>query len=1082
MSDYLTTIYSGADPLTKGFVSLLNDQNKILDQYTDVVKKYHSTSEVDKLLREYKINDINDEKQKYFLKHLNIFFKIENKYSIKDKRMNILSSLLAYSNDPINNLFNFLNKKIKQTSLNDYLNILQSKSFSILYENQLLILKKNNSIYYKNFIVNKDLFDENNYKLYKSLDVYIKNINLHKKTFNNILIKICDIYNQFSQDETPLEDIKIIFSDEDDNKKTSNIIDKIINEEVKPVSNDEFINSLFNPIDSYITSMFDKYNELASKLTYESKDCRIIKSILYVITYVMKDKNFDAAKYMKSMLNSDIGWAVGDENNKEPSFYGDSEFAKFIYGYYPYMTGKENPYTDLIDNKIIKQMDYNAILINQYFKNNGLKNLGFDDDNVQKIYNLLVNFRKMVKIIDSPISISGTADNFIQGIISGIMNSAATMLDFSISGIAKGLFYTEIIPINSKKYSLAQVYNYINFIKLILQNSGENKEVSYIDREEFINQAYVLLGINENSLMKIGYCAYDTDLNEAASLNMYDDSFYQNDNDMIFTVRNDLKLLYSLIQFGIQKKSVLTGDLNFEKKFIYGNEYAVRDILEYLTDTEIYYVFKLYLINPWTLDDNLGSVNNKEIYDFNKKLLNIENFHDHHSNAFYNLYLNKSPNSIYEEMESYDFRNTKYKNLINSMFNQYRKILKYNKKQLDNIVFESNDITDIDDFLVRFLPSIIELIKLLGITSVNFETIINFLDYLLTFISNILFRTLFVEVKVAINEKLKRYTEKLLKPIEEFKIGDGKEIKMDFNFGESKFVQSIDLIIDMIERGNFNLFSIQSCFENNTSHYDPNYDPMENDDLVFNGGHNSISRNEFFDDTINSLDKSYDGANTDNDINIEFISKDNNKIYYEKDDIKDAIVDTSSKDNNKIYYEKGNIIIEKSDGSKNIIVSQNDKVNIDYIYKEFPSVSDKILSNNEYEQLIEIRDYINNITNQQLTYLSKQLTLTKEKLKVEYSKQLPSYTEIKKLNKNIEELTSAINDVKKENRILESDNDVIIIKDFSNTNNNTLNTTQNYYSNLNEFFNKKEILKEVNEVISEQEISLTNYQITQLLK
>ena len=98
------------------------------------------------------------------------------------------------------------------------------------------------------------------------------------------------------------------------------------------------------------------------------------------------------------------------------------------------------------------------------------------------------------------------------------------------------------------------------------------------------------------------------------------------------------------------------------------------------------------------------------------------------------------------------------------------------------------------------------------------------------------------------------------------------------------------------------------------------------------------------------------------------------------------------------------------------------------------------------------------------------------------NKSKPNYSIIQKLNKIIQKLTSTIDDVKKENRILttESNNDTVVIKDFEQ---DTSKPTENIYSTLDDYFkNKKEILKEVNNIVINNDVVLTNYQITELLK
>lgn len=1075
LSIYLNELLYRCNTINKGFIYLLKDKEFVFDNYKNID---YEISKINELIDNYGYKDLEENQQKYFFKHSYIFFK-NNSFNSNEERVSIISSIAAYVDSPLDYIITILNRNI--TNPSKITIPLKTDHFKKLLSYQLNANERNINLEKLSYSVFQASFPSDKQYLYIKINNVIKeNSNTN---FFYIIKLICNIYEKDAESKTELADLKITVSNNiistgnlSDKKKEE--IDKL-NKPTKDINiGGKFngvLNEFFNPAESYIDKVYDKYKLLSEKMYYDSKDCRTIKSILYLATYILKNKDnkdFKAAEYMNNIINADVGWAIGDENNKKSSFYGNSDIAKFIYAYYPYMTGKENPYTNLIDNKIVKEMDYNAIMINKWFKDNGFANIGLNNDKLKDVYNLLVNFKEIVKVIDAPISLTGTYENFISGIISSMLNSAATTLDFSLSSVVKSLFYVEIIPLNNKRYSLANIYNYINFIKLILRNAGEYDSIDYIDREEFINQAYDVLGINRDSLKRIGYLAYDSELNDILTLS-YNEKLFKNEDNQIFTIRRDLKLLYSLIQFGIQKKSVLTGDIHFEDKFLYGDEYAVNDILNYLTDTEIYYIFKIYNINMWALDDNLGSLNYEDIFNFNKDLLYIDGVYDHHNTNFYNVYLSKSPNKLYEEMEDYDFKNTKYEILISNMLNYYRKILKYNKEQLDIIVFESNDISDIDDFFVRFIPSITELLKLFGQNASSIQKIADFLDDILLFISERLFKNLFLNIKIDIKKMIKKFTDDMFK---ELSISEDKtNITIDFNFGESKFMQGVDLMINLIEKGNFNFFSIQSCFDE-VSEVEGIYDPMEYDDLIFNHGHNSISRNEFFDDTNNSLDKSYIGS-----IEKEPIKEDkNNSSQVNKNTIYDTIIEPSYSENKKIYYENGNILIEKNDGTITTVVSKNDRTNLDYSYIEFPDIVEKLLSQNEYQQLIEIRDYIDNITNKEIQSLNKQLTETNDKLKLEMNKNNPNYNVIKNLNKNIQELTSAIDNAKKENRILSTEQNAVVIQDFKNT---PSNHSEILSSSLDDFFKKKkEILKEVNDVVIDNDVVLTNYQITELLK
>lgn len=1151
-SIYLNELMYNCNTYSKGFIYLLEDKIFSLNNYNVKYQK----SIVDELIEKYGYYLIDKEKEKYFFTHLHLFFKNNSaEFTKNDQIISIVSSIAAYVNEPLDYIVTILNRFYKNPKIISQ--PLSTQRFRILFEKQCNSISKDIPSKDYSSQIHAVSFNSDTLHLYSKIQNALENQN-DINIFNVINI-ICDIYKKNIESVSPLPEYVSVNDILDSSDKfidfsgsDSNLNLTFESEKDKQAFFDNFdkiLNDFFNPMDSYLDSAYNKYKEISERITYNSRDCRVIKTILYLATYVLKNKSssdFKAATYMNKIIESDIGWAVGSENNKKPSFYGESDVAKLLYGYYAYMNEKGNPYAELISNRIVNDMDYNATMISNYFANNGLAYMGFGKEQLYDFYNLLVGFRKIIKVIDSPISLTGTYDNFISGIISSILNSVAISLDFGVSSIVKSLFYAEVIPINKKRYSIANIYNYLNFIKLILESSGDIKNLDYIDRDEFINCAYETLGIDQDSLKKIGYLAYDPELNDLTSINMYDKRLAKNSNNMPFTVKNDLKLLYSLIQFGIQKKAVLNGDPYYQKKVSYGNEYEISSIIESLNVAEIYYIFSIYNINIWTLDDNLGSISSEEIIEFNKKLLFINETYDHNDPIFYKVYSKKDESKIYKELEEYDFENTNYNILISNMMKLYRKILKYNKKQLDTIVFDANDISDIDDFLMRFLPSIIEILKLFGQNADSLQNVAELLDNMLTFISEHLFKNLFVNIKSKIQDLVKQFTEDMfekLKPAKEEK-KEEYNLKIDLNLGESKIVQAIDYLIEAIEYGNFNLFSIQNCFKGNITSVPTVYNDIYTDELIYNFDHDAISREDFIDNngnnedytstsqnkitiefvdkiTINSSNSNNNSQN--NNINsndnlqnnnsnfieglyepeqnnnmfiedstnktiIDFVDKIKNNIISEKNnnEINNNFISNNNKpmfDNKKIFYNKGNILIEKNNGTIITVVSKNDKNSLDYSYIEYPEIIDKELSQDEYEQLVEIRDYIDNITNKELISLNKQLNKERNNLKQEMSKTKPNYSVIQNINKLIQKLTSAINDVKKENRILtteSSKDETVVIQNFEQ---NTSNSSENIYSTLDNFFkSKKEILKEVNNIVINNDVILTNYQITELLK
>lgn len=1098
---YINELTYRCNTINKGFIYLLKCDKDPLEEY----EMYCSKSIILNDIEKFSFKELSDDKAQYFFKHVNLYFDHflnEKKiiFSTHDKYASILSSITAFVDNPLNYIFNVL---ANNNNDKDIVYSLKTQMFKSLLYYQL---ENNNNKKYIIYNPDEHIHSENINKDFSTVFQKIKDRFkvLKKSSLIELIYIMCDEFKRYNTEKN-----NNISLQGNNNLTTENIIEtkpenkdeslseikkdeknESIDKDVHKSFKDNLLNNFFNPMHAFVEESYDKYKALREVMTYDSYSCRAIKTVLYIATYLLKDKenkDFKAAQYMNNLVNADIGWAVGDENNKNPSFYGDNELAKVIYGYYSYMNAKENPYTDIIGNKIIKDMDYNAMLIHKYFKEHGTMNMGLDNDQLKEVYNVLVNFKEIVKIIDSPISLSGTYDNFISGIISSILNSVALSLDFAISELVKSLFYAECVTINNKMYSISQVYNYLNFIKLVLENAGEYEQINHIDKQEFIDEAYSILGIDQSSIKKTGYLAYSKDVNHIASLNLYDGRLYKNSDEIQFTARVDLKLFYSLIQFGIQKKTVLTGDVNYENKFSYGDEFAINDILNYLTETEIYYIFTLYNINLLRFNDNFKRYDEEEIDEFNKTLLFIDVQFNHHSTDFYNLYLLKNPSILNKDLNEYGFSKLNYNILINSMKQYYFRVLKYNKKQMDSIVFEANDISDVDDFLVRFIPSITELLRLLGQDSKSIKAIANLIDAFLLFISEVLFRNLFVNVKGEIHRLLKKITdtamEKLNKFLKKSKDEESEqkqevqyELVLDPDFGSSRIMQAVDLIIKAIENGKFNLLSVESCFKH-VSAKDSIYDPMEFDDLIYNYGHDIIIRNDFADNTIGSLDKSYIGA-------IQTDKKEENKNIFEN--MKDTTVDIIKNTYNKIFYENGEIKLEKKDGSTVTVVNKNDMSNNYVTNSKDVVISEKKLSQDEVKQLIEIRDYIQNVSSQELLELNKQKAIEEEKLKQEMQKPIPNFSFIKNIKKKIDKLTSQINDVKTKNRIKTNDDTLnVTIQNFDNNFNSTLNSNpeKDRQMTLYEFFkNKKEVLKEINKVAINNEVILTNYQITELLK
>lgn len=1075
----------------KGFAGLLFDNLKSFSKYDDICNNLNKKSDINKLIEEFGFDKIPQSNQRYFFNHLNSYFILTNKYSFNDKILNILSSIICYVDNPFDYIVYILNKKLNSSTLQEYVDIFNSNSFNYSISNQFKTYKVNSRYFPNEIYIDKKLFSNSNLDIYNKLNNIFRSYKVNNlKDFKIVLEKITSIYSNANTSSTPLPTIST--SENSTGKVVTNKVSKLPDTEKSSDNkknivdniNDKLLNSFLNPDGEYINKTYERYKKLVDRLEYDSPDCRIAKTVLYILSYISKDSELKTSEYVNNIINSNSSWAVGNENSYDASFYGDSDIAKYFSTYYSFMNNDDNPYSELINNKTYSEMNLNAMSLHNYFKEHGIVELDLTNDTVNKIYKLLVNVRDIIRVLDEPINISSGTSNYIKGIISGIMNSAATMLDFALSSAVKQLFYLDILPIGKNKFSIADIYNYLAFLKLVFESIDDDMKIEMIDRDTFINQAYKSLGIDNNSIEKIGYGAYSASLNREDFLEQYYSFLFPNDNGTNFILSNDLKLLYSLIQFAIQKRAYLSGDINFPNKVNFGDKHQINTLLSSLTALEIFYIFKLYNISIFNLDDNIKDGDPKDLFNFNRKLLFIDNIYPHDSQDFYKLYLDEDKKSLSDSYYNTKFNKTKYRTLINNMFNIYIKAISYNKRQFEELFLQVNNATNVDDFLLRFLPSIVEMMKTLGQNNTSIKNVVQFIDYLMTLISSLLYEKLFIEIKKKIHELLKRYTEDMFKYIdkkadelsEKFSFMNS-ELNIDLNLGELSAVQAMDKIIKMLELGQFNLFNIDNCFiDNNIEH--SGYEPMEEDKLIFTDGPSVVNKSDLtLSPTLNPSENNLDSSTISTENNKENSSKTNNK-----DKVFDVILEknNSLSENKKISYSNGNIFIEKENGEKNIIVSKNDVSTDDKVVIEYPDIVSKNLSPDEFKQLIEIRDYIDNITNQELINLNKQLKENKDKLTNELNKNNPNYSIIKNINKTIQKLTAMINDVKTKNRILQSDiveNEPIIIKDFDDSNPET------NYSTLDSFFKKqKTILKEVNYIVMDNYVPLTNYQITNLLK
>lgn len=1066
---------------TKGFYELLLDSSMELD-FLDFNHSSNYDYELYKNLFKF---DCSAVQAKYFFKHLNAYFTINQYLTEEEKEKQIVASMLAFNSKPIYSLCNYLNNLLNSTKLSNFLEILKDENFAafVAFQKQGIIKNEN---FFIDVSVPLDIDQDKTSIILKINQLINSEIKADKKIvyspieLNFVLKKIAVYYEEKNKDSSEYNTSSL-------QNNTQNKIDNLKNSEKwqeltkKTEKITDSFNEKFETLEKYFNRLNAKYQAILDELEFDSQACRSIRTIFYIIAYITRNKGDATTNHMKQITSVDVGWAVGDEDNKNASFYGESEIAKAFAAYYAYMNAEENPYTELINNKYVSEMDYNAIMLHGSIYNNGILKLLFDGQGiVQEVHKTLKTIREIITLLDTPITFGGDLLGWLKGLVSSLTNSVATIIDLSLGELSKTLFFVPIMQIGDKKYSLSDIYNYISFIKTICENA-ENIKIGIIDRDEFISESYNYLGIDQNSAAMTGYFAYDTYLNSKLSPFANITNMFQNQYGSLFTAKNDMKLFYSLLQFAIQKRIYTTGDHQIPDRTNYSSVHLINNMIRDLTSLEVFYIFKLYGINFRKLKDTIIEMNNEKMLTFNEELFDITGAYDHNNVTFYEEYAKMKKNDLYEQMLAYDFNHSKYQGLISVMNNYYAKVVSYNKKQLDSAVFAANNISDVDDFFMRFIPSIIELGKTLGLEIKTFKQIASLLNSFCNLITEVLFKKLYLNLRVNLREIIKTYTDDMFEKLEsKFDFLNSDKFTIDLDLGNNRFVKILDKVIRGLENQvSFDMDIIERCFKD----FGDNIG-LDNK-LDFGDGTIGDPEGDYETGTRYPQDPSYDGIfskpdKQENDINIRYedrIDSNNNIIGNDFISSSDEYIDNfNNNPQDKIIYEKGNIIIEKPNGDRNIILSEHDNnfSHTDSTYQKLPL--------DKFEKLIAIRNFIENVRDKELVHIQNLIKKEEEKLKNELNKRLPNYGIIQEINKSIKDLTEELESVKNKNRTIYSES--IVLKTIKTSKNNFNNSNDSYedYSYLNDFFNKESIINDIEEMVIEKDSPLTNSQITALLK
>lgn len=857
-------------------------------------------------------------------------------------------------------------------------------------------------------------------------------------------------------------------------------------------------NTLFNPEFGTLERLNQKYSQFVNSINMNSQNCALYKTIVYLSIFLARDKiNTDPTLFMKKLINRDTRWATGNEKTVDPSFYGSSDIWKMFYGYGPFMTGEKNPFREIIDNKQVDDMDKQAMLMHKWFKENGLSEviyeLIYEKGLVgeHSIYELISMTKNLIELIEEPIVASSAIDNLtntIKGIVSGMINSFVSTIDMSISGVARKLFYQPIIPINGKKLSISEFHDYVAFISSILKMYEKGAPTSVITKESFANQIYAKLSGNSTGFEKIGYGAFDPKINLENNLSQYEKYFYEVNDKEYFYMSTHMKTIHALVMFAIQKKIYKFG-AQYNVNISYGNRTNIQSLISDLTDDEIFFVLHNFKVEFSKFNSYFKKYDLIEITDFNNSLIDAQLYLDldKFTGGLYRNYVEYDKKVLSLEMKQTYFFTSNYKKYINKSLNVYFKIVDENKINLTKAVLDANNVSDVDDFLMRFLPSFEQLSKALGYNTGTISQIVYILDYICEFITTTLFKKLYVEIKSLINDYVKSVTDSLFKVIDYAgdALGGSNTMVIKFEFGGKFISGKLDNLLKILDDFTLTTKFLDRCFT------DPDIEDVNVDN--------------FIDNNIDFVGKESNDFDYDGNIDIEIVDKDkdenNNNISGEifkpsEEDTKITInvVDKETNTIEKIIegvinkkdppkyisYDKGNIVVTTEKGDKVTIITNDDKKNngsSSITEETYSKIESEIISKNEIDQFIEIRDFISNITNQHILDLQNKLNSVKKDIEVELNKSKPNNSTIKDLVEKEKELLAEIEKVKENSNIRVSNFDEsnvmlqdeeVVFHDFANGD-----------MNLDKISG---VLGDLNDFSTSNKIPLTTSQIMELLK
>ena len=754
---------------------------------------------------------------------------------------------------------------------------------------------------------------------------------------------------------------------------------------------DSTLGYIFEPIESYVAEMNERYDDINKRISsgqYSDSTCDILKTVIYLAIYYGRSSSTEGAldklkDYMNKICSAEQNWATGTSDTSSPSFYGKSDGWKAFYAYYPFMENERNPYRQYINNSVADEMDSYALAMHKYLEDHNVESIISEafykpiGNSGISVYGALGLVKEFLEVLNDKIVVTGADLNiksYFVGIISSLINSAWKIIDIQLTEVMKSLFYKKFIPIGSDKWSTKELYNYITFLKLLLENGfNEEDEVDALNSDDYIKAVFKSANSDKNKLEQYGWGCFDREFPIYISENVYK---YSDGN--FWEAKYHSPLFYSIVQFAIQKlkyKSSSRDDVTLEELRVnLASRRSIKALYNTLTEKELFWLCESYYIYYLDLDDinyDYDDFSSLNLYNEGLKRA-LVSIYGHNSKTFYEAYKTISEKELLDvAMSASDFDKTSLDNYFQMCLREYGVAVENSSEAIEDEVFKTLELGVLDDFLVRFTPSMKVLMRVVGINSNNLTvaTFVKILEQLLYFIDTTVIEGMFLELKKAIEINVKSFTADMFDDIA--RSGKTNTFLFDFGLTGSTLPNTIDGLMKLID--NIALDSVSlNCFSKDTSESNAVEGNITIKDYTTDSIYTAIISRRKIEELIEAEEKlaeEYD----------KLIYSDGS-IYGETKGVRTKIIsadDTSSSSSSSFY--SGDVVV--------------------------------------YENIVKIRDMISNSISSDYNSLLSEKLVAEKTLADKIAGGGANYSDIKELEEKISELTEEINNVKKELKV-----------------------------------------------------------------